>query len=179
MGKHTQGCGRARKRWKMSPCPAAARHRTDGPNRGRCCLDERGGEYVQANRDHADRGQARIVGLSGFATAVAVAAVRGVLAEEEVYTWKDAAGRVHYGNRPPEGQAAKSVPLNAKPIAVQPTERIYTWTDNEGAVHYGARPPSDTGSQEIKEEDGSLSTIRSSRLRPGEQHLLQELPSRE
>ena len=106
-------------------------------------------------------------------------AVRGVLAEEEVYTWKDAAGRVHYGNRPPEGQAAKSVLLNAKPIAVQPTERIYTWTDNEGAVHYGARPPSDTEAREIKEEDGSLSTIRSSRLRPGEQHLLQELPSRE
>ena len=105
--------------------------------------------------------------------------VRGVLAEEEVYTWKDAAGRVHYGNRPPEGQAAKSIPLNAKPIAVQPTERIYTWTDNEGAVHYGARPPSDTESREIKEEDGSLSTIRSSRLRPGEQRLLQELPSRE
>ena len=94
--------------------------------------------------------------------------VRSVLAEEEVYTWKDAADRVHYGNRPPEGQAAKSVPLNAKPIAVQPTERIYTWTDSEGAVHYGAQPPSDTEAREIKEEDGSLSTIRSSKLRPGE-----------
>ncbi|MCB1825164.1 MAG: DUF4124 domain-containing protein [Candidatus Competibacteraceae bacterium] len=105
--------------------------------------------------------------------------VQGVLAEGEVYTWKDAAGRVHYGNRPPEGQAAESVPLNAKPIAVQPTERIYTWTDSEGAVHYAPQPPSDTEAREIKEEDGSLSTIRSSRLRPGEQRLLRELPSRE
>ena len=97
-------------------------------------------------------------------------------AEEGVYTWKDATGRVHYGNRPPEGQAAKSVPLNAQPILIQPTERIYSWTDTEGAVHYGARPPSDAEARELKEEDGSLSTIRSSQLRPGEQQLLRKLP---
>ena len=105
--------------------------------------------------------------------------VRGVLAEGEVYTWKDATGRVHYGNRPPEGQAAESVPLNTNPVSVQPTERIYTWIDTEGAVHYGARPPPDTEVREIREEDGSLSTIRSSKLRPGEQQLLRELPDRE
>ncbi|MGB5063944.1 MAG: DUF4124 domain-containing protein [Candidatus Competibacter sp.] len=105
--------------------------------------------------------------------------VRVVLAEGEVYTWKDAAGRVHYGNHPPEGQAAQPVLLNADPVSVQPTERIYTWTDTEGAVHYGARPPSDTEIRELKEEDGSLSTIRSSKLRPGEQQLLRELPGRE
>ncbi len=105
--------------------------------------------------------------------------VRVVLAEGEVYTWKDATGRVHYGNRPPEGQAAQPVLLNAKPVSVQPTERIYTWTDTEGAVHYGARPPSDTEIRELKEEDSSLSTIRSSKLRPGEQQLLRELPDRE
>ncbi|MDG4553316.1 MAG: DUF4124 domain-containing protein [Candidatus Competibacter sp.] len=105
--------------------------------------------------------------------------VRVVLAEGEVYTWKDAAGRVHYGSHPPEGQAAQPVLLNASPVSVQPTERIYTWTDTEGAVHYGARPPSDTEIRELKEEDGSLSTIRSSKLRPGEQQLLRELPDRE
>ena len=98
------------------------------------------------------------------------------LAEEGVYTWKDATGRVHYGNRPPEGQTTKSVPLNAKPVFVQPTERIYSWTDTEGAVHYGARPPSDAEARELKEEDSSLSTIRSSQLRSGEQQLLRELP---
>ncbi|MBE2294419.1 MAG: DUF4124 domain-containing protein, partial [Phycisphaerales bacterium] len=62
------------------------------------------------------------------------------------------------------------------PILIQPTERIYSWTDTEGAVHYGARPPSDAEARELKEEDGSLSTIRSSQLRPGEQQLLQKLP---
>ncbi|QQS53867.1 MAG: DUF4124 domain-containing protein [Candidatus Competibacteraceae bacterium] len=105
--------------------------------------------------------------------------VRVVLAEGEAYTWKDAAGRVHYGNRPPEGQAADLVPLNAQPVSVQPTERIYTWTDTEGAVHYGAQPPSDTEARELKEEDSALSTIRSGKLRPGEQQLLRELPGHE
>lgn len=104
--------------------------------------------------------------------------VRVALAEGEVYTWKDAAGRVHYGNRPPEGQAAEPVPLNAKPLSVQPTERIYTWTDAEGAIHYGARPPPDAEVRELKEEEGSLSTIHSSKLRSGEQRLLRDLPAR-
>ncbi len=105
--------------------------------------------------------------------------VRVVLAEGEVYTWKDATGRVHYGSRPPEGQAAEPVPLNARPLSVQSAERIYSWTDAEGAIHYGARPPPDTEARELKEEDSSLSTIRSGKLRPGEQQLLRELPSRE
>lgn len=97
------------------------------------------------------------------------------LAEEDaVYTWKDASGRTHYGNRPPEGQAAKPVPLNAKPVAVQPTERIYTWTDDAGKIHYGARPPADLPAKELKEEDASLSTIRSTQVRTGERQLLQE-----
>ena len=34
--------------------------------------------------------------------------------DDEVYTWKDAAGRVHYGNHPPEGQAAEPVQLAAR-----------------------------------------------------------------
>ena len=42
--------------------------------------------------------------------------VRVVLAEGEVYTWKDAAGRGHDGNHPPEGQAAQPVLLNADPV---------------------------------------------------------------
>ncbi len=86
---------------------------------------------------------------------------------DEVYTWKDATGRVHYGNRPPEGQAAT-------PIPVQPTDRIYSWTDTEGKVHYGAHPPSDVQAKELKEDDGSLSTIHAGKLRSGEQQLLQE-----
>lgn len=102
-----------------------------------------------------------------------------VRAEDAVYTWKDASGRVHYGNRPPEGQAAEAVQLNAHPVAVQPTEHIYTWTDAEGKVHYGARPPPDVPAKELKEDDGSLSTIRSGKLRAGEQQLLRELQRRE
>lgn len=94
--------------------------------------------------------------------------------DDEVYTWKDAAGRVHYGNQPPEGQVAKPVQLNAHPVTVQPTRRIYTWTDAEGKVHYGARPPPDIPAKELKEEDGSLSTIRSTGIREGEQQLLRE-----
>ncbi len=92
----------------------------------------------------------------------------------EVYTWKDAAGRVHYGNRPPEGQAAEPVQLNARPVTVQPTQRIYTWTDSEGKIHYGARPPPDLPAKELREEDGSLSTIRSTEVREGERQLLRE-----
>ena len=96
------------------------------------------------------------------------------LAEGEVYTWKDAAGRVHYGNRPPEGQAAEPVQLNAQPVSVQPTRHIYTWTDPEGKVHYGAQPPPDVPAKELKEEDSSLSTIRSTQVREGERQLLRE-----
>ena len=99
--------------------------------------------------------------------ALALLALPVALAGDEVYTWKDDTGRVHYGNHPPEGQAAT-------PIPVQPTDRIYTWTDAEGKVHYGAHPPSDVQAKELKEEDGSLSTIHASKLRSGEQQLLQE-----
>lgn len=98
---------------------------------------------------------------------------------EEVYTWKDEAGRVHFGNRPPEGQAAESVQLNTKPVSVQPTEHIYTWTDAEGKIHYGARPPPGVSAKELKEDDASLSTIRSGQLRAGEKRLLQELQRRQ
>jgi hypothetical protein len=98
---------------------------------------------------------------------------------DEVYTWKDSAGRVHFGNRPPEGPAAESVQLNAQPVFVEPTGRIYTWTDVEGKVHYGARPPPDVSAKELKEDDASLSTIRSGQLRAGERQLLQELRRRE
>ena len=94
--------------------------------------------------------------------------------DDQVYTWKDAAGRVHYGNRPPEGQTAEPVQLNTKPVTVSPTQRIYTWTDAEGKIHYGARPPPDIPAKEIKEEDGSLSTIRSTKVREGERRLLRE-----
>lgn len=101
------------------------------------------------------------------------------LAQDTIYTWKDTAGRVHYSNRPPEDQAAQPVQLNAKPVSVQPVERIYTWADTEGKIHYGAQPPPDVPAKELKEDDGSLSTIRSSKLRAGEQQLLQELQGRE
>lgn len=97
---------------------------------------------------------------------------------EEVYTWKDAAGRIHFGNRPPEGQAAEPVQLNTQTISVQPTQQIYTWTDAEGQVHYGARPPPDVSAKELKEDDTSVSTIRSGQLRAGEQQLLRELRQR-
>ncbi len=89
---------------------------------------------------------------------------------QAVYTWKDATGRAHYGNHPPEGQSATPVP-------VQPTEHIYTWTDAGGKIHYGAQPPPDTPAKELREDDSSLSTIRSSPLREGERQLLRDPPS--
>ncbi|MDG4598129.1 MAG: DUF4124 domain-containing protein [Candidatus Contendobacter sp.] len=114
----------------------------------------------------------------GSAVAVALLALLGGLAhatgDDEVYTWKDATGRVHYGNRPPEGQIAEPVQLNARPVTVQPTRQIYTWTDAKGRTHYGARPPPDIPAKELKEEDSSLSTIRSARIREGERRLLHE-----
>jgi len=90
-----------------------------------------------------------------------------VLAGDEAYTWKDAEGQVHYGDRPPEGQTAT-------PVHVEPGDRIYSWTDAEGQVQYGAHPPPDVVTKELKEEDGSLSTIHAGKLRQGEKQLLRE-----
>lgn len=91
----------------------------------------------------------------------------GALAGDEAYTWKDADGRVHFGNRPPEGQTVT-------PIPVESSDRIYSWTDAEGKIQYGAHPPPDVVTREIKEEDGSLSTIHAGQLRQGEKQLLRE-----
>ena len=98
-----------------------------------------------------------------------------VWAEEGVYSWKDATGRVHYGNRPPLNQPATRVPLNEKPVTVQPTEHIYTWIDSTGKTHYGAKPPAGVEAKELKEDDSSLSTIHAGQLRPAEKSLLQGL----
>jgi hypothetical protein len=89
------------------------------------------------------------------------------LAGDEAYTWKDAEGQVHFGNRPPEGQTATS-------IHVESSDRIYSWTDAEGKIQYGAHPPADTVARELTEEDGSLSTIHAGKLRQGEKQLLRE-----
>ena len=114
--------------------------------------------------------------MLGWAGALLLALPGGLAraGDDEVYTWKDAAGRVHYGNRPPEGQVAEPVQLNARPVTVQPTRQIYTWTDAKGRTHYGARPPPDIPAKELKEEDSSLSTIRSARIREGERQLLRK-----
>lgn len=89
------------------------------------------------------------------------------LAGDEAYTWKDAKGQVHFGNRPPDGQTAT-------PLHVEPSDRIYSWTDAEGKVQYGAYPPVDVVAKELKEGDGSLSTIHAGKLRRGEKQLLRE-----
>lgn len=99
-------------------------------------------------------------------------------AQESVYTWKDAKGRVHYGNRLPEGQTAEPVNLNSKSISVEPADRIYTWTDAEGKAHYAAQPPPDVHAKEVKEDDSSFSTIHSGQLREGEKKLLREIKGR-
>lgn len=106
------------------------------------------------------------------------AAGPAALAQGSVYTWKDANGRVHYGNRLPEGQTAEPVNLNSKPISVEPADRIYTWTDAEGKAHYGAQPPPDVHAKEVKEDDSSFSTIHSGQLREGEKKLLREIKGR-
>jgi hypothetical protein len=123
------------------------------------------------------RARGRLIGLLG-SLLLALQSGAG-LAQDAVYTWKDAAGRVHYGNRPPEGQPAQPVDLNPKPVSVQATERIYTWTDAEGKIHYGPQPPPDIPAKELKEDDTSLSTIRSGQLRSGEQQLLRDLRRRQ
>jgi hypothetical protein len=123
------------------------------------------------------RSRGRLIGLLG-SLLLALQSGAG-LAQDAVYTWKDAAGRVHYGNRPPEGQPAQPVDLNPKPVSVQATEHIYTWTDTEGKIHYGPQPPPDIPAKELKEDDTSLSTIRSGQLRSGEQQLLRDLRRRQ
>lgn len=132
-----------------------------------------------SRRSHPRRGR----GVTGWRLGLLVSLLlvlpgESALSESEVYTWKDTAGRVHYGNRPPEDQAAETVRLNAKPVTVQPTEHIYAWTDAEGKTHYGPQPPPGVLAKELKEDNSSLSTVRSSKLRAGEQQLLQELQRR-
>ena len=117
------------------------------------------------------RSRGRLIGLLGSLLLLALQSGAG-LAQDAVYTWKDATGRVHYGNRPPEGQAATAV-------SGQPTGRIYTWTDAEGKIHYGPQSPPDIPAKELKEDDTSLSTIRSGQLRSGEQQLLRDLRRRQ
>ena len=96
-------------------------------------------------------------------------------ADDGVYTWKDAAGRVHYSNRRPEGQPVAAVELNAKPVTVRPTERIYTWTDREGKVHYGPEPPPGVTAKELKADDSSLSTVPFEKPSAAERELIREL----
>ncbi|MCB1778273.1 MAG: DUF4124 domain-containing protein [Candidatus Competibacteraceae bacterium] len=95
----------------------------------------------------------------------------GVLASDAAYTWKDADGQVHFGNRPPEGQTAT-------PIPIESSDRIYSWTNAEGEVQYGAHPPPDAVTRELTEEEGSLSTIHAGKLRQGEKQLLREWQQR-
>lgn len=99
----------------------------------------------------------------------ALAACATTLAADAVYTWKDASGRVHYGNKPPKDQTVI-------PVEVGAGSNIYTWTDAEGKVHYGGHPPQGTAAKQLQDEDGSLSTIHRSDLRPGEERLLRDLP---
>lgn len=106
---------------------------------------------------------------------IALASGAAVAGDNTIYTWKDANGNVHYGNRLPENQPAQPIELNARPVTVQPTSRIYTWTDADGKVHYGPQPPADTPARELKEDDSSLSTIPSSNLREGEKQLLRNI----
>ena len=100
-------------------------------------------------------------------------------AEDAVYTWTDAGGRVHYSNRPPANQPATTVPLNSGTVSVRPTEQIYTWTDAEGHVHYGTRPPAGVSAKALSAEDAPLSTIHAGQLRSGEQRLLRDIQNHE
>lgn len=117
--------------------------------------------------------------LQALGLCVLTAAGSSAWAQDSVYTWKDAHGRVHYGNRLPEGQTAEPVNLNSKSLSVEPADRIYTWTDAEGKAHYGAQPPPDVQAKEVKEDDSSFSTIHSGQLREGEKKLLREIKGRQ
>ena len=98
----------------------------------------------------------------------------GFAADGEVFTWRDAQGRVHYGTEPPAQQPATAVQLNAKPESTPVGGRIYSWTDATGRVHYSARPPEATPTRQLQEQETPLSTIRATGIRPGEQRLLQQ-----
>lgn len=114
--------------------------------------------------------------LAGLLAGVLLTQINpSLFAEEAVFTWKDARGQVHYSNRPPEGQSATTVELNARPVTVQKNEQIYSWTDVNGKIHYGSKPPTDITVKELKADEGSLSTIHASKLRSGEQQLLRDI----
>lgn len=115
--------------------------------------------------------------LKVLALLALITAEASVLAQD-VYTWRDANGRIHYGNRPPENQAAEPVHLNSKPIPIGPADRIYTWTDAQGKVHYGVQPPPDVQAKEVNEDDSPFSTIHAGQLRESEKKLLQEIKKR-
>lgn len=53
----------------------------------------------------------------------ALALVLGSVAQAETWRWKDAAGQVHFGDRPPAGVAAERIDKPAKPPALSDEER--------------------------------------------------------
>lgn len=63
-----------------------------------------------------------------------------VLAESKIYTWTDADGNVHYGDRPPKDANADEVSLQGKkaePVEVDPALLTGTWfgrQDDNGEV---------------------------------------------
>lgn len=110
----------------------------------------------------------------GSALILLVSTGPGLAADDQVYTWRDASGRVHYGTQPPAEQPAEPVQLHAKPVPTPAGGRIYAWTDAEGRTHYSAQPPDAAAARQLKEEEAPLSTIRATGVRPGERQLLRE-----
>lgn len=114
--------------------------------------------------------------LSRFFTAgwLALVSIWSV-AEDKVYQWTDADGQTHYGSELPEGVPGQEVDLNSQPVTVEPTDTIYMWKDNDGHVHYGDQPPPGRTAEKMEGESKFMSTIRATKVRPGEQQLLQKL----
>ena len=94
--------------------------------------------------------------------------------EEDVYRWTDEQGSTHYSNELPDDVQAERVDLNSQPVEVTAGEHVYKWEDSEGNIHYGDQPPTDKQARKIELESKSMSTIRATAVRPGEEQLLRE-----
>lgn len=99
------------------------------------------------------------------------------LSQGQVYSWKDASGKIHYGDRPPterQPDARKLAPAPASDdIAAArkaAAERQFNEREKQAKTEEGARKPEDPAQAKIREENcrrarSSLASLESGQVR--------------
>jgi hypothetical protein len=97
----------------------------------------------------------------------------------QVYSWKDASGKIHYGDRPPAEKKADTRKLNASPMASDDVaatrkanaDRQLEEREKQGKAQDGAKKPAEDPAQAKQREDNcrqaraNLAAIESGEVR--------------